>query len=380
MNTKKVIKREIIVIGAGASGLMFTALNPDLDIGLVDINPKVGQKIKVSGGGKCNITNQKIFETNYLGNREFIKKVLKNTTYRDILDFFIGVEFVKRKGSQFFCKKSSSDIIDFFISKINPKKLYLSQKVTDVDFKNETFYVESDKSIFLSKKLVIASGGLSFKELGASDIGYKTAEKFGHTVISPNPALVGLTLQRDDFWMKKLSGVSLRVKIKVSDKEFTDDMLFTHKGISGPAVLNSSLYWSKGSIEIDFLPDKILEFSKRQKQISSNLPLPKRFVKEFLHYLGIKDKVVSELTADDLEKLNILKHYMLAPAGNFGYKRAEVTKGGINTDEVDPSNMQSKLQKGLYFLGECLDVTGELGGYNFHFAFSSARRINLKNT
>jgi len=368
------IQKDIVVIGAGVSGLMFASLHPQEDFAIVESNSKIGQKIKVSGGGKCNITNRNISYKNYLGDREFVQKVLGKFTYHDVLDFFEGIEFVKRKKEQFFCKNSSQDIVEFFKTKIASHKIYLNQTVLDVSYHDKKFITKTKDSIFISNKLIVASGGLSFKELGASGIAFEIAKKFGHSIKTTKPALVGLTLQKEDFWMKELSGVSLPVKIKVADKVFEDNLLFTHRGISGPAVLNSSLYWEKGSLEIDFLPYHDIKLSKKEKQISSNLPLPKRFVKEFLHYLVLKDKVVAKLTKEEIKKLNILKSYKLAPSGNFGYNKAEVTKGGIRIDDINPHTMESELQKNLYFLGECLDITGELGGYNIHFAIASSRR------
>jgi len=380
MNMKKFIEKDIVVIGAGASGLMFALLNPKKDFVLLDTNTKIGQKIKVSGGGKCNITNRYITCDRYHhDNYAFLSQVLESLSYKELLGYFEGVEFIKRKKDQYFCKNNSGDILNFFYKHIDRKKIFLNHKVKDVEYHDNKFLIYTTNNDFRANKLIVASGGVSFKELGASDIAYKIAEKFGHQVTKIKPALVGFTLQKDDFWMKELSGVSLKVKVKVADKVFVDDLLFTHRGISGPAILNSSLYWEKGSIEIDFLPDQDLLFNYKQKQISSNLPLPKRFIKEFLLKVGVKDKVVQKLNKDDLEKLKILKHYTLSPAGDFGYKKAEVTKGGIKSNEVDSATMQSKVQKNLYFLGECLDITGELGGFNLHFAFSCAKKISFES-
>ena len=182
---------------------------------------------------------------------------------------------------------------------------------------------------------------MSYPSLGATDIGFKIAQKFGHTIIAPNPALVGFTVQKDQFWFKNLSGLSLEdVEIKVEDKVCRGGMLFTHKGCSGPVILSTSLYWQKGQISIDFLPSK-------------KSYLPKRF-----------KKVIQNSKFD-------IHNYSFSPAGNFGYTKAEVTKGGVDTNEIDVNTMESNLQKGLYFIGEVLDVTGELGGYNFQWAFSS---------
>lgn len=221
--------------------------------------------------------------------------------------------------------------------------------------------------------MVVASGGLSFKLLGASGIGYDIATHFGHNIAKTAPALVGFTVQKEQFFFKLLSGVSTNVCIKVGSHKCNGDLLFTHKGLSGPAVLDASLYWEKGKIEIDFLVDfswKSVRGSK--KNITSLLPLPKRVTKAFLIELELKDKPYNMYSEYECEKLCTLGHYTFAPAGTFGYSKAEVTKGGVETFEVDSETMMSKKEEGLYFIGEVLDVTGRLGGYNFQWAFSSA--------
>ncbi|MBT8347864.1 MAG: aminoacetone oxidase family FAD-binding enzyme, partial [Sulfurovum sp.] len=218
-----------------------------------------------------------------------------------------------------------------------------------------------------------ASGGLSYPKIGASSIGYEIAEAFGHTLVKTAPALVGFTVQKDQFFFKELSGVSTDVKIHVGDEVCEGALLFAHKGMSGPAVLDASLYWEKGKIEIDFLPGfswKSVQGSK--KQISSLLPMPKRVSKAFLLQFKLEDKPFHQLTKQELETLQTLSAYSLAPAGTFGYAKAEVTKGGVETSEIDSSTMMSKKEDGIYFIGEVLDVTGRLGGYNFQWAFSSA--------
>jgi len=373
-------KHQIVIIGAGASGLMSASRFEDRDIALIDSNLKIAQKIKISGGGRCNVTNKYISSKNYLGDEDFIKEVLNFFTPNDLLKFLKqrGCEPTIEKNSQYFCKKSSQEIIDIFYNEIKNKTLYLNQKVLKVT-KDDYFHIKTDKDQFLAKKLIVASGGLSYTKIGASSIAYEIAESFGHTINTTSPALVGFTVQKDQFWMKELSGISLEVKIKIADKEFTDSLLFTHKGISGPAVLNASLYWYKGSLEIDFLPnEKLKRYLKNSKKLlSSALPLPKRFLKLFLKSIELEDKRVDQLNESDKQKLSILKSYTFAPAGNFGYQKAEVTRGGINTDEIDPSTMMSRIVDDLYFTGECLDVTGELGGYNFQWAFSSAFKVTL---
>jgi predicted Rossmann fold flavoprotein len=372
---------DILILGAGASGLMVALGLKERDIALIDANSKIAQKIKISGGGKCNITNEFVSSDNYLGDREFVKEILDSFNEKDLLDFFSkkGVQFLKRKDSQYFCKDSSEEIIDIFRNEIKNTQLFLNEKVINVEKENNIFKLICEGKNFFSKSLIVASGGLSYSKIGASDIGYKIAKKFGHKINTLNPALVGFTLQPDQAWMKTLSGISTKVTIKVANKVFKGDMLFAHKGISGPVILNASLYWQKGTIEIDFLPEFSFEKNSinSNKFISSLLPLPKRFVKEFLNAVCIEDKAVSTLTSQELKILKSLKSYIFAPAGNFGYTKAEVTKGGICTSLIDSQTMMSRCENGLYFIGECLDVTGELGGYNLQWALSSAMRVKI---
>ena len=205
---------------------------------------------------------------------------------------------------------------------------------------------------------MVATGGVSFKTLGATDIGYKIAEKFGHKIVTLKSALVGMTLQKDEFWMKNLSGVSVFAEIEINDKIFRDNVLFSHRGITGPAILNSSLYWEKGNIKINFLPN--YKKIKSNKFPSNFLNLPKWFIVEFLKSQNIEDKNQNlELIVEKLQ------NYTFAPAGTFGFNKAEVTKGGVNTKEL--IDFESKSVNGLYFIGEVLDVTDELGGYNFQW-------------
>ncbi len=343
---------------------------------LIDSNAQIGAKIKVSGGAKCNITNKYLSYTNYLGDEEFIQKILKSFSNKDLLEFLNKNEVYPKvnpkivKGT-YFCN-SSTDVIKMFEKITTHVKKFLDTKVLDVEY-NGTFKIKTNKNIIESKKLVIASGGLSFESLGASSIAYDIALKFGHTINRCTPALVGFTVQKEQFWFKNLSGISCNVEIKVENKSFEGSLLFAHKGCSGPVILNSSLYWQKGKIFIDFLPKESLEkYLKGNKKISSAINLPKRFLLEFLNSIDLEDKPISSLNKDEKEKLKQLKNYEFSPAGTFGFSKAEVTKGGVDITEIDINSFESKLQKDLFFIGECLDITGELGGYNFQVVFSEA--------
>ncbi|WP_258237377.1 BaiN/RdsA family NAD(P)/FAD-dependent oxidoreductase [Arcobacter sp. AHV-9/2010] len=366
-------------MGAGASGLMF-ASNLDKrkfkNICLIDSNDKIGQKIKVSGGAKCNITNEFVSENNYLGDRDFAKDILKRFSKDDLLRFLnknqlypkINPKIVK---GTYFCN-SSQDVIDMFNLLTTHIKKFLSTKVLDISY-NNFFTITTSRGSIEAKKVVVASGGLSYTSLGASTIAFDIAKKFNHKVVDLNPALVGFTVQKEQFWFKDLSGLSIFVNIFVEDKKIEGNLLFAHKGFSGPAVLSSSLYWKKGKIAIDFLPNiDIKKLLVGNKNISTALPLPKRFTQEFLKSINLEDKPCSKLSKEELESLKILNKYSFAPAGNFGYTKAEVTKGGICTDEINHKTFESLKQKDLYFIGECLDLTGELGGFNFQIIFSQA--------
>ncbi len=355
---------------------MFASQIKNKKICLIESNSKIGQKIKVSGGAKCNITNEKVSYKNYLGDEEFVKKSLSQYSNKDLLEFLnkngvypkVNPKIVK---GTYFCN-SSKDVISMFEKLTTHSKKYMDTKVLDVEF-DKHYKIKTNKQLIEAKKLVVASGGLSFETLGASSIAYDIAQRFAHTIRKTKPALVGFTVQKDQFWFKNLSGISTMVEAKVEEKSFYGSLLFAHKGCSGPVILNSSLYWQKGKISLDFLPNKKIEsFLKGNKKISSALPLPKRFMTEFLGSILLEDKPVSSLTKEEQDKLKLLKNYEFSPAGTFGYTKAEVTSGGINTNEIDHESFESKKQKGLYFIGECLDTTGELGGYNFQLYFTQA--------
>ncbi|WP_373069744.1 NAD(P)/FAD-dependent oxidoreductase [Sulfurimonas sp.] len=368
--------RDVIILGAGASGLMCASyLDKNLDVAIVDVNDKVAKKLKISGGGKCNITNKYVDVKNFDGDAVLIKSVLKKFSRDDMLNFLKAnqIELELRKNRYYFCKRSADDIINVLKKKSSFAKFYLNTKVIDVKKQDDVFEVITDKGSLKSYALVVATGGESFKNIGASDIGLKIAKNFDLEVKNFTPALAGLTVQKQEFWMKELSGLSCYVNIKVDDRVINEEMLFAHKGISGPAVLSASLYWRKGNIYIDFLPDKnIFDLIKGSKKlISSVIPLPKRLSKALLKALDVKDIECKKIDAISKEKLSLIHNYTFAPAGNFGFTKAEVSRGGVIANELDFQTFEAKKVKKLYFIGEVVDVTGELGGYNFQWAFGS---------
>lgn len=366
---------DVVVVGGGTSGLMFSSLVKTKKVVIIEHNQKLGAKILISGGGKCNITNEFVTEKNFLGNHDFVKSILKSFDQNVTLRYFHqkGLKTIKIKNNQYFCEKSAKDFIDVFMDECKKHTILLGEELLDIEKSGDIFNIKTSKRELNAKNVVIASGGLSYSGIGASDIGYKIASKFGHKVVKTAPALVGLTLQKEQFFFKELSGISCDVVIEIGKKITKGSLLFAHKGISGPAVLDASLYWEKGEISIDFLPDmKLEDLRSSNKNISSALSIPKRLATAFLAHLDLDDKKFSSLSKSEFEKLKIIKNYRFAPAGTFGYNKAEVTKGGIDTSELNPKNMMSVKCKDLYFIGEVLDITGELGGYNIQWALSSA--------
>ena len=368
--------RDIVIIGAGASGLMLTSLLKNRDVLVIDGNLNVGQKVLISGGGKCNITNGKVKPSNYFGNQRFIRNVIKRFDQDRLLKWLgeEGLTPIVRKNHQYFCENSAKELLDIFSRKSKKSDFMLNKTVTRVEQVEGGFDIFTNKGTIRAERVVVASGGLSFPKIGASSVGFDIAKSFGHTVTNLTPALVGFTVQPEQAFFKSLSGSSIEsVTLSVNNREFNGALLFTHKGISGPVVLNGSLYWEKGKVTIDFIPTVNLDSLKSSKKnISRILGLSQRMAKTFLEQLEIEDKTASKLTAEEWKKIESLKDYSFAPAGTFGFSKAEVTKGGVVTDEIDASTMMSRKTDNLYFIGEVLDVTGELGGYNFQWAFSSA--------
>jgi hypothetical protein len=368
---------DVIILGAGAGGLMCAAQlreNSELKIALIEGNMRPALKLKASGGGKCNLTNVEVDATHFLGDEDLVSHALEVFSQKALLEYFYdsGLRPVIRKERYYFCPKSSDEVISILIGKSQGCEMIMGHKILSVDG-DAPFMVTTDKAKFSASKVVVATGGASYKELGASEIGLKIAQEYGHSIVPFAPALVGLTLQPKEFWMKELSGVSLPARVEVAGKRLNEDLLFAHKGISGPVVLSASLYWHRGEVIINFCPDFDLDLLKDEKKLlSTALPLPKRFTKAFLEAVGLEDKPCNRLSRDERVKLALLKNYKMAPSGTFGLTKAEVCRGGIAQEGLEHDTMQSKFAQGLYFIGETVDVTGELGGYNFQWAFSSA--------
>ena len=380
---------DVIVIGAGAAGLMCSieASKRNKSVFLLEHTSKIAEKIRISGGGRCNFTNLYSDNNNFLSdNKHFCKSAFANYTQLDFINLVKKhcIEFHEKKLGQLFCNKSAKDIIEMLISECEQNKVCISlnTKINTLE-KNENFYVlETNKGIFSSSKVVIATGGLSIPKIGATDFGYKIAKQYNLKVTNLYPALVPLTFENETLeFCKSLAGVSVNASVKINKTVFDEGLIFTHRGISGPSILQISSFWKHGKeITINLLPENnVNEILKTRridtpKQSVSNILsdyLPNRLALAICHKLKIIDKI-ADTSNENINKIaQSINKWTIIPTGTEGYKTAEVTLGGVDTKEISSSTMECKKQPGLYFIGEVLDVTGHLGGHNFQWAWSS---------
>lgn len=371
---------DVAILGGGASGLMAAARlnrNSALSVCIIEGNAKPGAKLRISGGGKCNLTNVNVLPEHFLGDRHLVTSVLRQFDKEALLTWVRerGCRPVLRKERYYFCPNSAQELIDLLRKDAEQARYLLNYRIEAVTQESGGFAVRTDRSVVRARRVIVATGGVSYASVGATDIGLSIAAAFGIGTVPFRPALAGLTLQKEQFWMKALTGISFPVTIRVGEKILREDMLFAHKGISGPAVLSASLYWEKGQIAIDFLDGSAVTSLLQKggnKKVSTALPLPKRFVEAYLDAHGLPDKPCSALNAQERTALEQLGDYRFAPAGSFGFTKAEVSKGGVRAEALDPFSCEVRQVPGLYFTGEVVDVTGELGGYNFQWAFASA--------
>ena len=390
-----------VILGGGAGGLFcaLTAAKRGSKVLVLERSNKLGKKILMSGGGKCNFTNYDVSNNNFLSdNIHFCKSALSKYTSQDFIELVKshGIEFEEKKHGQLFCVNSAKDIVEMLKSECDKYKVSIithaeTEKVEFVDNKY-TLDIAIDNKIdnyFMSvkaSKLVVATGALSVPTLGGSAFGYQLAKQFGLEIIKTRAGLVPFifTDVLKDTCIK-LSGVSHFCKVSCNKKSFTEDILFTHRGLSGPAILQISNYWNEGeAININLFPDfdiknYIFEHKKntpkqKLKSILTNI-MSKSLVEELscIFWNDYKDIGLAEMSNQVIEDVsNQLTNWVLLPATTEGYRTAEVTLCGVNTKHLSSKNMEVKNQKGLYFIGEVLDVTGHLGGFNFQWAWSSA--------
>lgn len=389
---------KICIIGAGAAGLMcaIEAGKKGHDVTLIDHAKKAGEKIRISGGGRCNFTNKYCTHANFISqNPHFCKSPLSRypasafTSMVKKHKISYHEKHPEKNTGQLFCDGKSQEIIDMLLDECAAVNVHirLEKTVQSITRNNDqmNLVIEGKKHPF--DKVVIATGGPSIPKMGASDFGYRIARQFGHKIISTQPALVPLTFTDDVLnFTKTLSGVSIdSVLIRSETNHFKDDLLFTHRGLSGPAILQISSYWNAGeSLTINLLPDidlyALLQKAKAEKpkqkcrKFISEL-LPARFVDLlFERHFDEKEKDynLADFSQAKLKELSkLIQNWVVKPNGTEGYRTAEVTRGGIDTNELDNKTFESKLVKELYFIGEVVDVTGHLGGHNFQWAWAS---------
>ncbi len=382
---------DTIIIGAGAAGLFcapFAASGGKSTL-LIDHAAKPGEKIRISGGGRCNFTNMNCEPTNFTGqNPHFHKSALARFTQWDFIELIdrAGIAWHEKTLGQLFCDGKATQIIDLLLEQLNEAgaEIRLSTAVERIDRQDGTFALKTSVGDLTCRNLVLATGGKSIPKMGATGFAYDIARQFGHEVIEPRPALVPLTFPEGRF--AALAGVSLPVCVWTDAARFDEAMLFTHRGLSGPAILQISSFWREGEpIHVDLTGGRDVFTALRdqrqtegRRQISTELArhLPARLV-EFLTTEWADQFDLTARLADQSDTAlrtltDHLSDWVLTPSGSEGYRTAEVTLGGISTDGIDSKSMMSKTVPGLYFIGECVDVTGWLGGFNFQWAWSSA--------
>jgi len=386
-----VIKRDVVILGAGAAGMMcaMVAGARGRRVTLLDHAGTIGRKIRISGGGRCNFTNQNVGPEHYISeNPHFSHSALARFTPGDFLGYLQKhrIAWHEKTAGQLFCDSSATDIIDMLKNECLAAgaEFRTGHALTDIrqeraDGGNQ-FFIEAGGGLFRASSLVIASGGLSVPSTGATPAGYRIAEKFGIRVTRLKPGLVPLTIGSG---YPDLAGISVDCTVSCNGVQFRGNALFTHTGLSGPAILQISSYWNpEDEIELDLLPDLAGHawIDRSEKMLLSNFLaryLPRK-VALYCCRTFLEDKPVNRHSPEEVRLLAEKLHsFRLKPVGTGGYRKAEVTVGGVSTHELSSKTMESKTVPGLFFIGEVVDVTGQLGGYNFQWAWSSGYAAGL---
>jgi len=382
------VKHDVIVIGGGAAGLMcaLEAGRRGRSVLVLEHAERLGKKILISGGGRCNFTNLNTSPENFLSeNPHFCKSALACYTPADFIALVEkhGIAYHEKKLGQLFCDFSSRQIVELLQKECAGARveIRLNCEVQQLQ-KNLTFDLQTNQGPFQSDSLVIATGGLSFPKIGATDFGYRTAKQFGHKLTVTRPGLVPLTFSTEDqAAFGQLSGISIDAAASGNGMSFRENILFTHRGLSGPAILQISNYRGEcDPIAIDLLPGQpareiLAAHRSTNKELKNVLGqyLPQRFVQEWCGRF-VPSRPMNRYSTLELEEIaRHLHHWEIQPADTEGYVKAEVTLGGVDTGELSSKTMESRRVAGLYFIGEVVDVTGWLGGYNFQWAWASGR-------
>jgi hypothetical protein len=383
---------DAVVIGAGAAGLFCAGMagQRGLRVLLIDHAEKVAEKIRISGGGRCNFTNRDAGPANFLSaNPHFCRSALARYTPQDFISLVQRhrIPFHEKHKGQLFCDESSDEIINMLLRECEAGGVTRWQPCS-VNAISDGFVLDTSRGTMRARSVVIATGGLSIPKIGATDFGYRIAKQFGHKLVETRPALVPLTFDAAQ-WAPfvDLSGLSLEARVATGEGkakgEFLEDLLFTHRGLSGPAILQISSFWAPGTpIRLDLAPAQDLQAdlaaakNASKRKLGNELAeiLPRRLAQTWLAGKpDLAEKPMPELRDRDLQALAAgLKRWELTPSGTEGYKKAEVTAGGVDTRELSSQTMESQKAPGLFFIGEVVDVTGWLGGYNFQWAWASA--------
>jgi len=380
---------DIVIIGAGAAGLMcaIEAGKRGRKVVVLDHANKAGKKILMSGGGRCNFTNMDVNADNFIShNPHFCKSALSRYTQWDFIALVTdyNIPYEERNHGQLFCKDSAKDILNMLLSECAHAgvEIRLNCTIENAHKLDDTYIIKTSKGDYTSESLVIATGGLSIPKMGATGFGYNMAKRFGHIVHPTTAGLVPFTLQDNDKdWLAELSGIAIDCVVSNKRNNFRENILLTHRGLSGPAILQISSYWKAGeSVSINLLPDvdtEALLKIKQQEQPKTHLKtilaelLPKRFITALLDE-NVINQPLHYISHDRFKTIaKQLHEWQIRPNSTEGYRTAEVTLGGVNCDELSSQTMESNYSTGLYFIGEVVDVTGWLGGYNFQWAWAS---------
>lgn len=381
-----ILEYDVCIIGGGAAGLFcgFNTASKGKSVIILERSEKVGKKILISGGGRCNFTNLTIRPEHYLSkNPHFHKSAFARYGSEDFIELIKKhrIEYHEKTLGQLFCDNSSREIVTMLLNECKQHKVEIKVGVDIQSIrKSDKFIIETDECTIHSTCVVIACGGTSIPLMGATDFGLKIARQFGLFIENPYPALVPLLFSQTDKHWTELAGVSLHTTVSMEKISFRENILFTHKGLSGPAILQISSYCKgKEPFSINLLPASDIEDIFNNNAIRDQLfttvlshIFPQRFVKKFCDYYNI-NKPIKQFSVSEKELAKqVLTHWEITPNGTEGFAKAEVMAGGVSTDELSSKTMESKKISGLYFIGEVVDVTGWLGGYNFQWAWSSA--------
>ncbi|MEW6057928.1 MAG: NAD(P)/FAD-dependent oxidoreductase [Bdellovibrionota bacterium] len=382
---------DVVILGAGGAGMMCAihAARRGRRVALLDHAAKVGGKIIISGGGRCNFTNRGASPRQFVSqNEHFCKSALSRFTADDFIAMVRdhGIAFHERKHGQLFCDSSAQQLIDMLKKECDAAgaDFFLKHKILSVSKTEAGFSVQTDQKEFTAHSVVVATGGLSIPKIGATGIGYEIARQFGLEVTPLAPALDGFTFNEEDHkTFEGFAGIALDAVMSCNGISFQENLLFTHVGLSGPVALQASLHWhEKDPVTINFIPAMsqaaLMKWFSDRKSSKSEIKnmmadlIPKRLAERFYDLHWPAQKSLSNLTKAELENFcEVLQNFTFVPHGTVGYTKAEVTRGGVSTSELSSKTMESKKCPGLFFIGEVVDVTGWLGGYNYQWAWAS---------